>query len=51
MVRRGRERGGWLYITASGLERMGYDPAGPPPYYRTWTSPRGRATVQLYRKK
>jgi hypothetical protein len=49
-VRKGRERGCWVYLTASTLERAGFDPHGPVPFYRTWSNPR-RVLVQLYREK
>lgn len=51
LVRRGRERGGWLYITAEALETAGSDPHAPAPYYRTWPGARGRVVIQLYREK
>lgn len=47
-IRRGRERGCWLYVTAEQLEKAGY---GPVPFYRTWASTGGRMVVQLYRAK
>ena len=48
-VRRGRERGCWLYIPAEELRAAAIDPAEPPPCYRIW--PRRRAIlVQLYRE-
>jgi len=49
-VRRGRERGCWVYIPLEELQRAGID--GPPPWYRTWgSSVRGaRVTVNLYRE-
>lgn len=50
-LRKGRERGCSVYIPAEALERAGFDPAGSPPYYRIWASPRGRLVIQLYRVK
>ena len=49
-VRRGRERGCWVYIPLEVLLRAGID--GPPPFYRVWGSAvRGaRVTVNLYRE-
>lgn len=47
-VRRGRERGCWVYIPEEELRKAGIE--GPPPFYRTWGSAvRGhRVTVNLY---
>lgn len=50
-VRRGKERGCWLYVTASALARAGFAAGDPPPFYRTWASARGRVAVQLYRSR
>lgn len=49
-MRRGRERGCWVYIPAEELLKAGID--GPRPWYRTWgSSVRGaRVTVNLYRE-
>jgi len=49
-VRKGREKGCSVYIKAEDLEAMGFDPSGPPPFFRTWAGPRGRLVVQLYRE-
>ena len=46
-VRRGRERGCWLYVPAEELERIGVDPKGAAPWYRIWTR-RKTLLVQLY---
>lgn len=48
-VRRGRERGCWVYIPAEELAKAGID--GDRPWYRVWGSKvRGaRVTVNLYR--
>jgi hypothetical protein len=49
-VRRGRERGCWVYIPAEELLKAGIDTAGTdPPFYRTWGSRRGSVLVRLYR--
>jgi hypothetical protein len=48
--RRGRERGCWVYVPAEELRKAGHDPAGPPPFYRTWGSARGGVMVRLYRE-
>lgn len=47
-VRRGRERGCWVYIPQEELAKAAYD--GPAPWYRVWgSSVRGsRVTVNLY---
>ena len=46
-----RERGCWTYIDGKALERAGFAPDEPAPFYRTWAGPRGRVVVQLYRVK
>lgn len=48
--RRGRERGCWVYVPAEELLKAGHDPAGAPPFYRTWGSARGSVLVRLYRE-
>lgn len=48
-VRRGRERGCWLYIPADELVAAGFSLNDPPPWYRVWGTPRG-VMVRLYRK-
>lgn len=48
--RRGRERGCWVFVPAEELGKAGVDPAGDPPFYRTWGSPRGSVMVRLYRE-
>lgn len=50
-VRRGRERGCWLYIPAEELLKTGISPLALPPFYRIWAGPRGRVVVQLYRDR
>jgi hypothetical protein len=47
-ARRGRERGCHVYIPAEELTKAGFDPAGPPPYFRTWGAKGGRVIVNLY---
>ncbi len=49
--RSGRETGCWAYIPAEELERAGIDPAGPPPFYRTWGTARGGVFVRLYKER
>lgn len=49
-ARRGREKGCHIYIAADELERAGYDPEGPPPFYRVWGSSRGGLFVRLYKE-
>jgi hypothetical protein len=49
-VRGGRQRGCSIYIAADELEAAGYDPAGPPPFYRVWGTARGGVFVRLYRE-
>lgn len=49
-VRKGRERGCWVYIPAEELEKAGIDPTdAEPPLYRTWGTKRGGVLVRLYR--
>lgn len=49
-IRRGTERGRWLYVPAEVLETM--DRAGDAPlYYRIWPGRRGSLAVRLYRDK
>ncbi len=47
-MRRGRERGCWLYVASEELSKAGVDPADPPPWYRVWGSRRGGLVVRLY---
>lgn len=49
-VRRGRERGCWLYVPAEQLERAGYPTVrgSSTPWYRTWLGRKGTILVQLY---
>lgn len=50
-IRRGREKGCWLYIPAEELVASGYDPNGPAPFYRVWAGTRGGLRVRLYRER
>lgn len=51
-VRRGRERGCWLYVPEEVLEKLGWTRDDPPPYTTTWPAPdRPRLVVNLYREK
>lgn len=50
-VRRGRERGCWVYIPAEELEKAGIDPGGPAPLYRTWGTSRGGSFLRFYREE
>jgi len=43
--RSGRERGCWTYIPAEELSRVGIDPTGPPPLYRTAARQGGRTVI------
>ena len=53
-VRRGRERGCWVYIAADELVAAGFNPADLPPYYRVHGYQRsanaGSVIVSLYRE-
>jgi hypothetical protein len=49
-VRKGRERGCWVYIVADELAKAGIRSFEPPPFYRVWGSPRGSVLVRLYRE-
>lgn len=48
-LRRGRERGVWVFIPAAELRESGFNPHGPPPRYRVWGRVRGSVLVRLYR--
>ena len=48
--RQGRERGCWVYIPLTALERAGIGKPDSDIYYRVWPSPRGSCVVRLYRK-
>jgi hypothetical protein len=47
-VRRGREKGCWVYIPSDELVAAGIEPDGPPPAYRTWGRARGSMLLRLY---
>mgnify|MGYP001615342259 CR=1 FL=1 len=47
-VRRGRERGCWLYVPAEVLVEVGVSPNDPPPFTRTWPGRKRTILVQLY---
>lgn len=49
-VRRGNERGAWIFVPAAELVKAGVDPHGPAPYYRVWGSSRkdGGGTFRFY---
>lgn len=49
-VRRGRERGCWVYIPAEELKQTGIDPHAAPPFYGLWGRPRGSVLVRLYKE-
>jgi hypothetical protein len=48
--RGGRDKGCLTYIPAEVLADAGFDPDGPPPFYRTWASRKrkGAVLLQLY---
>jgi len=51
-VRRGRERGCWVYIPAEELSKTRITAEGPAPYYRTHGRSHGRTVlVELYRER
>lgn len=50
-VRKGRERGCWVYVPAAELVKAGHDPAAPPPYCRVWGTRSGGVLVRLYRER
>lgn len=50
-VRKGRERGCWVYIPLEELSKAGIDPNDPPPDYRIWGDERGGVVVRLYRRE
>lgn len=51
-VRKGRERGAWIFIPASELEAAGVVIDETPPWYRVWPRKAGKRTilVQLYKE-
>jgi hypothetical protein len=48
-LRRGRERGVWVFIPAVELRAAGIDPHAPAPTYRVWGRRSGSVLVRLYR--
>jgi len=48
-VRRGKEKGVWVFVPAAELRATGHDPAGPVPFYRVWGRARGSVLVRFYR--
>ena len=50
-VRKQRERGCSVYISAELLAKAGIDPHGPAPMYRIWAGERGRFVVTMYEGK
>ena len=48
-LRRGRERGVWVFVPAAEMKAAGIDPHGPAPKYRTWGRRGGSVLVRLYR--
>ena len=48
-IRKQREKGCSVYIAAEELAKAGFDPDGPPPFYRVWGTQRGGVFVRLYR--
>jgi hypothetical protein len=50
-LRKQRERGCSIYVPAEELVKAGFDPEGPPPFYRVWGGKRGSVLVQLYREQ
>ena len=49
-VRRGRERGCWVYVPAEELQRAGIDLDGPPPFYKVWGRRGGGLAARFYRE-
>lgn len=47
-VRKGAERGVWIFIPAAELRKAGIDPHGPVPRYRLWGRARGSVLLRLY---
>jgi hypothetical protein len=50
-TRAGRQKGCSIYIAAEELERAGWDPEGPLPFYRVWGSRGGGIRARLYKDK
>jgi len=49
-VRKGRERGCWVYIPASELLAAGQPASDPPPFYRLWPQ-QAAVLVRFYQEK
>lgn len=49
-LRKGRQRGCMVYIPAEELERLGIDPTGPAPLYRTAGRQGGQTVMVTLRK-
>lgn len=49
--RAARQKGCSLYVPAEELSKAGWDPNGPPPFYRVWGSSQGGLFVRLYREE
>lgn len=50
-IRRGRERGVWVFVPAAELREAGLDPADDAPTYKVWGRKGGQVLVRLYRKR
>lgn len=48
-LRRGRERGVWVFVPAAELRKAGFDPHEAAPRYRLWGRPRGSVMLRFYR--
>lgn len=48
-IRRGREKGCWLYVPADELLAAGFSLLDPPPWYRVWGTKKG-VLIRLYKK-
>jgi hypothetical protein len=48
-VRRGREKGVWVFVPAVELEAAGIDPQAAAPKYRTWPGD-GSSRVRFYKQ-
>jgi hypothetical protein len=43
-VRRGRERGVWVFVPAAELRKTGIDPHDSAPQYKVWGMPKAKGT-------
>lgn len=50
-MRRGREKGCWVYVPADELRKAGLEPDDPPPFYRAWGTKGLGVMIRLYREK